>query len=103
MKEHFMHPLVVMLLTGGAVFLAFGQASTPTSGRDQLAEQEVRRLNAKEVDAFVHNDPKTMAQLWSDDFVVTNPLNFSGWSNPASWRSRPTNVKSSISGSMPIQ
>jgi hypothetical protein len=44
-----------------------------------------------------------MAQLWSDDFVVTNPLNFSGWSNPASWRSRPTNVKSSISGSMPIQ
>jgi ketosteroid isomerase-like protein len=75
MKEHFIHPLVAVLLGGGAVLLAFGQASTPTSGRDQLAEQEVRRLNAKEVDAFVHNDPKTMAQLWSDDLVVTNPLN----------------------------
>jgi uncharacterized protein (TIGR02246 family) len=39
------------------------------------AEQEVRKLNAEEVKAFLNNDPKTMARLWSDDFVVTNPLN----------------------------
>jgi hypothetical protein len=57
----------------GALF-ASAQVSPPTTN-DKLAEQEVRRLNAEEVEAFVHNDPKAMARLWSDDFVVTNPLN----------------------------
>jgi uncharacterized protein (TIGR02246 family) len=56
------------------VLLASAQVSPPAT-KDKLAEQEVRQLNAKEVEAFVHNDPKTMARLWSDDFVVTNPLN----------------------------
>ena len=32
-------------------------------------------MSDEEVQAFLHNDPKTMARLWSDDFVVTNPLN----------------------------
>ena len=39
------------------------------------AEEGVRRLNAEEVDAFSKNDRAAMARLWSDDFVVTNPLN----------------------------
>jgi uncharacterized protein (TIGR02246 family) len=39
------------------------------------AEQEIRKLNAEEVKAFIDNDPNTMAGLWSDDFVVTNPFN----------------------------
>jgi uncharacterized protein (TIGR02246 family) len=39
------------------------------------AEQEIRKLNAEEVKAFINNDPNTMAGLWSDDFVVTNPFN----------------------------
>jgi hypothetical protein len=29
----------------------------------------------EENQAFLHKDPKTLARLWSDDFVVTNPLN----------------------------
>jgi len=41
----------------------------------QTAEQEVRRLNDAEVDAFLHRDAAAMARLWSDDMVVTNPLN----------------------------
>ena len=45
------------------------------STEDKRVEEEIRRLNAEEVDAFLHKDPTTMAQLWSDDFVVTNPLN----------------------------
>jgi uncharacterized protein (TIGR02246 family) len=53
---------------------ASAQVFQPTA-TDKLAEQEVRKLNAEEVEAFVHNDPKTMARLWADDFVVTNPLN----------------------------
>ena len=39
------------------------------------AEEGIRRLNAEEVDAFLKNDRAAMARLWSDDFVVTNPLN----------------------------
>ena len=35
----------------------------------------MRRLNVEEVEAFLTRDPKSMARLWSDDFVVTNPLN----------------------------
>lgn len=57
---------------------ALGQAAPQqgTSIHQELsAEKEVRQLNADEVRAFVQNDPKTMARLWSDDFVVTNPLN----------------------------
>ena len=42
---------------------------------DNSAEQEVRRLNREEVEAFLHKDPSAMARLWSDDLVVTNPLN----------------------------
>jgi ketosteroid isomerase-like protein len=53
----------------------FGAAQTsPASGFTE-AEQEVRQASAQEVQAFLHNDSKTMARLWSDDFVVTNPLN----------------------------
>jgi ketosteroid isomerase-like protein len=39
------------------------------------AEDEIRRLNAEEVAAFLKRDTRTMARIWSDDFVVTNPLN----------------------------
>ncbi len=50
-------------------------ASAEATEEDKRAEEEVRRLNAEEVQAFLHREPKTMASLWSDDFVVTNPLN----------------------------
>jgi ketosteroid isomerase-like protein len=46
-----------------------------TTKKASPAEEEVRRLNVEEVEAFLHKDPKTLARLWSDDFVVTNPLN----------------------------
>ena len=45
-------------------------ANTSSDG----AEEGIRRLNAEEVDAFLKNDRAAMARLWSDDFVVTNPL-----------------------------
>lgn len=43
--------------------------------RDSEAEQQVRQESDHEVQAFLHNDATTMAQLWSDNMVVTNPLN----------------------------
>ena len=64
-----------------SVFLVLGLASSPlslsaqVSSADQQAQAEVRSLNSQEVDAFLKKDPAAMARLWSDDFVVTNPLN----------------------------
>ena len=56
---------VLMLMVAPLVAVAQG----PT------AEQQVRQASDEEVQAFLHNDAGAMARLWSDDFVVTNPLN----------------------------
>ena len=68
-----------VLLTGVAPLRVAAQATTTIhttdTDRQKRAEEEVRRLNAEEVEAFLHQDPKAMERLWSDDFVVTNPLN----------------------------
>jgi uncharacterized protein (TIGR02246 family) len=45
------------------------------SDQQQAIRDEVNRLNTQEVEALVHKDLKTLSHLWSDDFVVTNPLN----------------------------
>ena len=53
-------------------------AALPTLGQsnqNHRVEEEIRRLNAEEVEALLHNDTKTLERLWSDDFVVTNPFN----------------------------
>jgi len=42
---------------------------------DSQSEQQVRQASDEEVQAFLHSDARIMARLWSDDFVVTNPLN----------------------------
>jgi uncharacterized protein (TIGR02246 family) len=69
-----------------SIFLMLAMATTPVSliarrtpvrsvSDAKLAEEQVRKLSQEEVEAFLHNDPSVMARLWSDDFVVTNPLN----------------------------
>lgn len=68
----------IVLLTAMAVVApptVGGQIVESSGSDDKRIENEVRRVNAEEVQAFIHNDSKTMAHLWSDDFVVTNPLN----------------------------
>jgi len=65
--------MLLASMLGFTLATASGQAGS--ANQQSPAEQEVRRLNAEEVQAFVRNDPKAMARLWSDDFVVTNPLN----------------------------
>jgi uncharacterized protein (TIGR02246 family) len=67
--------LVVSLAFCAGTLLAAAQAPAQPTNKDNPAGQEVRRLNAAEVEAFLHNDSKAMARLWADDFVVTNPLN----------------------------
>jgi ketosteroid isomerase-like protein len=47
------------------------QPSTTDRREKSLYEQ----VDNEHLPAFLHNDPSAMARLWSDDFVVTNPLN----------------------------
>lgn len=63
-----MEKALAMLITLAA--LVSGQTDN-----DRGVEGEIRLLNAQEVEALLHNDIQTLRRLWSDDFVVTNPLN----------------------------
>jgi uncharacterized protein (TIGR02246 family) len=58
--------------------VCLGLAAAPDGSpqdRPGNAEEEIRQLSAAEVEAFLKRDPAAMGRLWSDDFVVTNPLN----------------------------
>ena len=73
MKTFHAYAVLFTSLVGAGALFASAQVIGQPTGKDNPAEEQVRRLNAEEVEAFLHNDPKTMARLWSDDFVVTNP------------------------------
>jgi hypothetical protein len=56
----------LLILASAIAALAATCASQPQERSiNETAEvgKEIRNLNAREVDAFIHNDPKTMAQL----------------------------------------
>ena len=67
----------IMLLSSALVLFSTTVCAqvSGASGDDKRIENEIRDLNNEEVQAFVHNDANAMAHLWSDDLVVTNPLN----------------------------
>lgn len=75
MREFFADSVLIAMLTGATTLLASGQIPTRPTERIKQAEGEVRRVNGEEVQAFLQKDPKVMARVWSDDMVVTNPLN----------------------------
>jgi hypothetical protein len=75
MKPALLRTILLASLSCAGASVAFGQAPQESASRATPAETDVRRVNAEEVEAFLHNDPKAMEQLWSTDFVVTNPLN----------------------------
>lgn len=69
--------LACLACLGGLFFSTASRVPAQDNATDKQAsaEQEVRRLNAEEVQAFLQKDPAAMARVWSDDMVVTNPLN----------------------------
>ncbi len=79
MKQFFANtsPLGCLMLFGSLFVSAASvlHAREKAADTQASAEQEVRRLNTEEVQAFLKNDPDAMARVWSDDMVVTNPLN----------------------------
>jgi hypothetical protein len=61
---------------GGSATASLSRSSNAEANQAAVqATEEVTRLDAAEVQAFLANDPATLARLWSDDFVVTNPFN----------------------------
>src|SRR5262249_46458668 len=56
------------------IIIALQFLSAPIDFNREI-ENELRSLNAQEVYALMHYDIKNLIRLWSDDFVVTNPLN----------------------------
>jgi uncharacterized protein (TIGR02246 family) len=74
MMRFFLNTLLLASATCVAGQFCCAQTTSNARQEDKSSE-EVRRLNTEEVQAFLQKDPKAMARLWSDDFVVTNPLN----------------------------
>jgi murein DD-endopeptidase MepM/ murein hydrolase activator NlpD len=57
-------------------FVASSQTPAGRDGAsDRRVEEEVRQLSGGEVEALIASDTQTLRRTWSDDFVVTNPLN----------------------------
>jgi hypothetical protein len=76
MKSFLVHAaLLFTSLVVAGMSSSSAQVIQPTISEDNRTDEEIRGANVEEVQAFLHNDPKTMARLWSDNFVVTNPLN----------------------------
>jgi uncharacterized protein (TIGR02246 family) len=75
MSKSIMSIILVLAMATTPVSLIARRTPVHNASDEKLAEEQVRRLNQEEVEAFLHNDPSAIARLWSDDFVVTNPLN----------------------------
>ena len=67
--------VVVGLGVAALVATAAAHTRAPRDSATGKTEAEVRRASDEEVQAFLRKDSKALARLWSDDFVVTNPLN----------------------------
>jgi hypothetical protein len=56
-------------------FPNLGLGSVASAAEVVSADSALRALNAEEVRAFMTGDASGLERLWSDSFVVTNPLN----------------------------
>jgi len=74
-----MERALAVLITLAVAFAAGktseNRAVASQSGREATTRDEINRVNIQEVEALLHNDLKTLSYLWSEGFVVTNPLN----------------------------
>jgi len=73
--KRFLACAALAALSVWAAALASVAAAPESSTVTTRAADDVRRLDAEEVAAFIRGDADALARLWSDDFVVTNPLN----------------------------
>jgi hypothetical protein len=62
-------------LMGLVTFPCLASPANHGNNAEQPSEDAVRQASAREVKAFLDKDAGKLATLWSDDMVVTNPLN----------------------------
>lgn len=56
--------------------VASSQASAArTDSSERGVDAKLRQANGEEVKALLANDTRALSQIWSNEFVVTNPLN----------------------------
>lgn len=75
MKRLSINAVVLAFLTCVVVLSSSLRSASQSTGQTGNPEEEVRRLNVAEVQAFLQKDPAAMSRVWSEDLVVTNPLN----------------------------
>ncbi|GAC1655224.1 MAG: hypothetical protein NVS4B3_19780 [Gemmatimonadaceae bacterium] len=67
--------VVAVLLMVPVLVRAQSPSQRSALGNASRIEQEIRRANTEEVRALLAADVHELSRLWSDEFVVTNPLN----------------------------
>ncbi len=66
----------VLSICLSVTILVFGSPEVMPDMPEQNQDQhDIQALNNDEVQAFLRNDVEALALVWSDDLVVTNPLN----------------------------
>lgn len=75
MKKILVHAVMFAFLASAAAPFVSAQGATDAGEKDKSVEATIRQLNGQEVEALVQKDSKALARIWSDDLVVTNPLN----------------------------
>ncbi len=60
--------LVMMIMMAAAL-------SVSAQKNNQGVEDQLRRVNAEEVEGLLRNDVAALGRIWSDELVVTNPFN----------------------------
>lgn len=75
MKRPLSNTAVLSFLACVIALFTSMRGTSQSEAKTQDAGDEVRRLNVTEVQAFLQNDAVSMSQVWSDELVVTNPLN----------------------------
>ncbi len=66
---------LIQTLGATAVTIAMALTVTMAVNAAPTADSRLQAANDREVTAFMANDTAALAALWSDDFLVTNPLN----------------------------
>jgi hypothetical protein len=62
MKTFLAYAALFVSLAGVTTLFASTQETDQAAGKGNRTEEEIRRLNTEEVEAFSHNDPKRMAK-----------------------------------------
>jgi len=57
------------------IIMAAARLISAQVNKDRSIDEEIRRLNAEEVEGLLCNDVKALERIWSDNLVVTNHLN----------------------------